>query len=237
MATLSARLLGAALMVAAALPLRAPAQSGTWTNLLGGSWQTAGNWNGGTIASGADATADFSTLNLGANGAVSLDGNVTVGALLFTDTAATYYNWTVNPGTPAGILTLDVTAGAPVINVATATTTIAASIAGADGLTKQGRGTLALTVSNAYSGTTRIESGTLQAYHDYALGGDPSNVELAPGSSTGYAYLQLNSGRVVSNKTLVLAGYDNNNRAVLRSNGATWVGDLVVASGNTRLAR
>ncbi len=214
------------------LSFRAGGQSGTWTNLLGGSWQTGDNWNGGVIASGTDATADFSTLDLAANGAITLDGNVTVGSLLFSDTAAAHYNWTVNPGTPAGSLTLDVSAGAPIVNVITQTTTIAASIAGTDGLTKQGRGILALTVSNSYSGTTRIESGTLQAYHDYALGGDASNVELAPGTGTGYAYLQLNSGRVISNKTLVLSGYDNNNRAVLRSSGATWVGDVIIASGN-----
>jgi fibronectin-binding autotransporter adhesin len=214
------------------LSFRAGGQSGTWTNLLGGSWQTADNWNGGVIASGTDAAADFSTLDLAANGAITLDGNVTVGSLLFSDTAAAHFNWTLDPGTPAGILTLDVSAGAPVINVTTATTTIAAQIAGTDGLTKQGRGTLALTVSNTYSGVTTVASGILQVNNDHALGDSSSGTVIAPGIGMGYATLQLNAGRVVSNETLTLSGLGNTERAVLRSSGATWVGDVIIASGN-----
>ncbi|HEX2749435.1 MAG TPA: hypothetical protein VHM91_15610, partial [Verrucomicrobiales bacterium] len=46
--------------------------SGTWSNLAGGSWPTTTNWTGGTVATGTDMIADFSTLNITANATVTL---------------------------------------------------------------------------------------------------------------------------------------------------------------------
>lgn len=225
-----------ALVLAAGLPAAAPAQSGVWTNLLGGSWNDPANWNGGVIADGADNTADFATLDIAATRTVTLDANRTIGNLLFADTATAAFGWALNAGTPAGILTLDVSAGAPVIDVATQTLTIAAQVAGDDGLTKTGRGTLSLTASNSYSGLTSILGGRLAVNNNHAFGASPT-VLLRAGSGTGYAYLDMSAGMAVSNKTLVLSGYDSNNRAILRAAGANavWAGDIIVAATNHNL--
>jgi hypothetical protein len=87
--------LTAALLMAG---LSASAQSGTWTNLASGSWSAAANWNNAIIASGADSTADFSTLDITGDVTVTLDGTRTIGNLSFGDTSASH-NWILN--TPA----------------------------------------------------------------------------------------------------------------------------------------
>jgi hypothetical protein len=103
----------------------ATAADGTWTNLNGGSWATAANWNSGSIAGGSGATAWFNTLALSANATVTLDGARTIGNLSFDDKAATKHNWTLNTGS-AGSLTLDVSSGSPGIssNVLTTIATV-----------------------------------------------------------------------------------------------------------------
>ena len=57
------------------------------------------------VADGSGATADFSTLDLGGDATVTLDGAVgTVGKLIFDDISPSN-NWILNTGT-AGPLTL-----------------------------------------------------------------------------------------------------------------------------------
>jgi hypothetical protein len=51
----------------ATLVLAAPSGSGVWTNIGGGSWTSSKNWNGGLIAGGTGANANFGTLGLNAN--------------------------------------------------------------------------------------------------------------------------------------------------------------------------
>jgi hypothetical protein len=117
--------------------------SGTWSNLAGGSWPTTTNWTGGTVATGTDMIADFSTLNITANATVTLDGARTIGTLKFGDATTASNDWILNTGT-AGPLTLDVSSGTASINVTTGrTATIGAVLAGNDGVT----------VSSAASGT------------------------------------------------------------------------------------
>ncbi len=130
-----------------------------WTNAAGGSWTTATNWQNTTIANGAGVAADFSMLPLTAAATVTLDGARTVGDLLFGDTSNAY-GWTLNTGS-AGPLTLSTTTGTPTIAVTNQTATIGATLAGSQGLTKTGNGTLILSAGNTYSGSTTVSGGTL----------------------------------------------------------------------------
>lgn len=134
--------------------------NGVWTNLAGGSWPAGGNWSSSLIANGTDKTADFSTLNLTADATVTLDGARTLGGMTFSDTTPSN-NWTLNTGS-SGVLTLDVTSGSPTITVNNQTATLGAALAGSDGLTKAGAGTLVLSGTNTYTGGTIVSAGTLQ---------------------------------------------------------------------------
>lgn len=73
----------AALLAPLLLASPAVAQSGTWNKPAGGSWGSAGNWLEGAVPSGAHGTADFSTQDLTTNATVTLDGNRTIGFLMF----------------------------------------------------------------------------------------------------------------------------------------------------------
>ncbi len=75
------------------------AQSGTWTQSSGGAfnWQTSGNWAGGTIAGGANNTADFSTLVTSGDSTVGLsDYLLTIGNLAFGDAGFPLHNWAID---------------------------------------------------------------------------------------------------------------------------------------------
>ncbi|MCX6873761.1 MAG: hypothetical protein NTW21_08130, partial [Verrucomicrobia bacterium] len=138
----------AALALALAAPVSAQSASGTWTNPAGGSWATAGNWAGGVIADGSGHTADFSTLNLSANAVVTLDGARSIGTLVFGDSTPSH-NWTLNPGS-GGALTLATGAGQPTLTVTNQSATVAAVLAGTQGLRKTGSGRLLLSGVNTY---------------------------------------------------------------------------------------
>lgn len=173
---------------------------GTWNNTTtttGLSWSTPGNWLGGTVADGADFTANFNTLNISAGTVtVNLDSAQTIGNLIFGDTnTSTAGSWVLaNNGTAANILTLDVTSGSPTITVnalgTSATVTISAVIAGNDGLTKDGAGVLVLSGANTFTGGLNITGGTVN------IGG---NVDSALGAAGGT--VTLNNGGTLRTTT------------------------------------
>ena len=183
-----------------------------WTNAAGGSWPEAGNWQSGVIGQGSGWPADFSTLTLAADAIVTLDGSRTIGSLVFGD-GGNQYGWIIDPGSPAGTLTLDDTS-TPVIAVNNRTTTLNAGVAGSVGLTKAGNGTLVLTNTNPYSGGTTINGGTLQ---------------LGDGGITG----SLGSGDLVNNANLAL--YYNSNTTYDLNNLVSGTGTVHVIGGNLRL--
>lgn len=131
--------------------------SGVWTKPGGGSWPVTGNWLNGTVAAGSGSTADFSTLVLSSSPTVTLDGNRTIGVLIFGDVGNTY-GWTLNPGT-GGILTLS--GASPTITVSNQTTLLNVALDGTNGLTKTGLGRLRLGVSNTLGGAVVVNAGTL----------------------------------------------------------------------------
>jgi autotransporter-associated beta strand protein len=129
---------------------------GTWTNTAGGTWSTSGNWSGGVVANGIDSTADFSTLNIAGNPTVTLDSARTIGNLIFGDAVTPSNDWTLASNT----LTLDLSSGSPTINVVNRTATINSLLAGTDGFTKTGAGSLVLTSTNPVSGLITFNGGT-----------------------------------------------------------------------------
>ena len=130
-----------------------------WNVAGGGSWATSGNWNAAGLPDGADNTANFSQQTLAADATVTLDGSHTIGNMVFGDQGKAY-NWTLATGS-GGTLTFQVSLGTPTITVNNQTTTIAAVLAGNQGLSKTGSGTLVLAATNTYNGPTTINQGKL----------------------------------------------------------------------------
>jgi autotransporter-associated beta strand protein len=139
---------------------RPEAEASVWTNLVAGNasggWGVAANWSGG-IPNGTDTVADLSTLNLTADSTVANETPRTVGSLLFGDTTPGN-NWALSGST----LTLAVSGGAPAINVSNQTASLSLVLAGNQGFSKQGSGTLALLSTNTYGGATVVTAGTLR---------------------------------------------------------------------------
>ena len=183
----------AAIMAAtAASSSVALATDGTWNVAGSGSWNTPGNWVGSTTANGTDATADFSTKDITAAAAVSLDGNWSIGTLKTGDAGSSpNQDWTFNAGTPStSKLTLTVSSGAPVINVVNRTATISTVIDGTQGFIKQGVGTLVLAnAANTFTGDISVNAGTLRFNSAGAIGGTGRNIYAATDAvvAAGYA--------------------------------------------------
>jgi autotransporter-associated beta strand protein len=132
----------------------------TWTNTAGGLWSDATSWAQTLVGDGSGVTADFSTLTLPADTHVSLDGPRTLGTLVFGD-RGTNSNWFLDiySGDP---LTLDAGTNTPVVTVSNQMATLGVALAGTQGLTKTGNGTLTLTGANTYTGTTSNSAGALR---------------------------------------------------------------------------
>lgn len=139
----------------------AAAQDGTWTATGGGSWTGSGNWSGGIIATGTDYTADFSTLDIPGDTTVTLDADWTIGDLRLGDTSGAN-NWILAAGSPAGTLTLDVTAGRPEITINNNLAAFDAALTGSDGFAKLGAGRLALRAAGSVTGAIHVLNGILE---------------------------------------------------------------------------
>jgi autotransporter-associated beta strand protein len=180
----------------------------TWTAGFGGPWSDAFNWSNNVVGNGVGVLADFSQVDLFADATVDLNGSRTIGSLVFGDSTPDF-NWIITNST-SGVLTLDNGANAPVINVSNQTTILAAQLAGTNGLTKIGNGTLELTGDNAYSGGTTVNAGTL-----HLVGANNSN------SRVGADPLTINAGGTLTvgvNNTL---GWGGTNTPSLNVNAGT----------------
>lgn len=195
--------LAAALLFCAA---SAWSQSGTWTNLASGSWADAANWNNGVIASGADNTANFSTLDITNDVAVTLDGARTIGNLIFGDTTPSH-NWILNTGT-GGPLTLSVSSGQPTITTTSgsnAVNMVLASPLDFAALTKLGGGILRLGTANLLTNINlNVSAGTLLLANSSALG--YVNASVGSNVVASGATLQLQAGVQPANQRVFIAG-------------------------------
>jgi len=180
----------------------------TWTQAAGGSWTNSSNWLNSLVGTGAGNTADFSTLTLAANTAVTLDGSRTIGGLSFGDVGSTY-NWTINTGSPAGTLTFSST-GTPVITVGNQTTTLGVPWSSSGGLSKTGAGTLALTANSTGTASLISNDGVLRL----AVAGLAFN---NPGGAGNGGSLTVNPGATLR----IGAGYNIGYQQAVNINGGT----------------
>ena len=187
----------------AALALGIPATvhaqtNGTWSNLAGSSWGTATNWTGSAIAAGADAVADFSTLNITAARTITLDGARTVGLLRFGDATTVNFDQTINTGT-AGPLTLDSTTTTGIIEILNRTVTLGAVLAGTDGITVNNGGstggTLILGAANTFTGGLTVQGAIVQFNNNASAGAAGVNpINILGSGSTAVSRVLANGG-------------------------------------------
>jgi autotransporter-associated beta strand protein len=130
------------------------AASGTWNVDAPGNWSDTTKWAGGTVASGATFTADFSTVNLTGDHAITVDAPYSIGTLTSQD-LTTASNFWVFGGT--GPLTLDNGGSQPVLNILNRAPQFTVSLAGTNGFSKTGAGLAILSGDNsALSGTMNL---------------------------------------------------------------------------------
>src|SRR5262249_52748255 len=211
------RLPAAALSLLLLLPALAPAQSqsGSWSQATSGTydWSTATNWQGGTVANGADATATFATSNLTGPITVTLDTSRTIGSLVY-DNPTNTFGWTLR-SSGSTTLTLSSSTG-PVIavNNANILVDVPAALVGTQGFTKTGAGTLSLTNNNSgLAGGITVSQGVLVASGSSTINPlGTGAVTLAGGT------LRLGSGGGFNQKMVVPVQYANANGATAWTN-------------------
>ena len=176
------------------------AQNGTWLGATG-DWNVGGTWSGGIIADGANNTANFTGVDINSTRTINLGVDRTIGNIIFTDATTSSNNLVINNNT----LTLDVTTGAPVIDVTQSlrSITIGSVVAGNDGLTKNGLGILTLANANAYTGGTTISAGEINLTNASGLGvtGVGNGTTIVSG-----AMLRIRGGLTIGNESLSIAG-------------------------------
>lgn len=193
--------------------------SAAWTgNASDTLWDTAGNWLANLVPGGANITANFTGRNITMDEVVELDSSRVIGSLSFNDTdpVNSPANWILgNNVTPANTLTLAGTSPTVTVNALGdgMAAIINAVVAGTNGLTKVGNGTLSLAANNIYSGGTTINAGTLQVGNGFTTG-------------------NLGSGNVVNNANLAL-NYSYGSLFDL-TNNLSGSGTLHVISGDLR---
>lgn len=202
--------------------------SGVWTSNDDGLWSEPANWEGGVLAEGVGATADFSTVDLDGELVVGVDSARTLGRLTFGDAdPSTAGTVTLSDfGHASSSLNLAVASGAPSIVVSGVGTgadqdvalgssafpaTIDVSLTSSTGLTKLGLGTAVLTKPNAISGPVAVGAGYLK---------------VGPGGSLSTPALSI----AVSSQFHVAGGTFSTTGNVALTSGGT--SGIVVSGGN-----
>ena len=189
----------------------ANAASFAW-NVANGSWNTTTLWTPTGPPDGIDNT--ITAANPTGGRTITLDGDHTIGNITFTINNNRSY--TINSGTPStAALTLRVSSGTPSVSVAAGATSgfliINAPVAGNQGLTKGGIGSLVLGGVDTYTGTTTLSLGNLVVNGSLASGSPVivNNTGTQPGlggKGTINDGVTLNSGGTISPGDITLVG-------------------------------
>jgi autotransporter-associated beta strand protein len=194
-----------------------------------GNWNNPANWSSGVIATGVNFTATFNA-NFTATRFVNLGPSLAIGNLSFTDS---------NTGSAGGVtitngtMTLQVNSGAPAIMVSDVTATVNSALAGSQGLTKSGAGTVILGGANSYSGATSLSAGALRATHNNALGSTSGSTSIGNAAD---ARLELAGGVTVGEAITISckAAANGNVPAVVNVSGTnTLSGTLSLTTGGS----
>jgi autotransporter-associated beta strand protein len=175
--------------------------------VLGG---TAGLTAGGAGASILWRSNTYTGATVVTGGTLRLDGSggISSSTILQVDAGATFSatgtfltnnNVTVAGLTGAG--TVSGAAGTLTVNLASATNTFSGAITGGIGLAKSSDGTIALSGSNSYTGTTTINAGRIMAANNNALGATNGGTIVASG-----AQLMLSNNITIGNEALTISG-------------------------------
>jgi autotransporter-associated beta strand protein len=169
------------------------AQSRTWaingsTQSGTSAWSITSNWNGGGVPNASDVTANFTNTT---NTFTGLTGNVTIGKLT-TSTGRLYITGTDNsfatqtPPSNYELAFATTTGTAPAITNA-GRIDMVAKIAGTQGFTKAGNGTLYMWAPNVYSGVTTVSVGQIYLRNGDGLGatGPGNGTVVAPAAIHG----------------------------------------------------
>jgi len=158
-----------------------------------GAWSEVEKWKHNVIPDAVGVTADFNAFPQSEDSNITLDSSRTVGTLIFG--SATSFNWALS-SSPGSILTLATTSGSPLINVVNQTASVGPVLAGTQGFTKSGTGSLRLTNGgNRFSGDVTVADGLLVA--TASVGGlNPASGSL--GDPRVVRTITINSGATLS---------------------------------------
>lgn len=227
------RLAGCGAFLAVVLGAAAAAVELTWDadGTSGGGTGGSGTWNtssllwdnAGSMQAWSNAAGD-SALFGGTAGTVTLGEAISASGLRFTTTG---YTITAD--------TLTLSGSTPAVETATGVTaTIASAVAGSNGLTKTGAGSLSLSAANTFSGAAAVNAGSLSVSNTLRSVGSmsvASGATLELGATNMFVSghgVTVPSSMVltVDGGTLLMnASMDSRIGNVVLTNGATWTSD------------
>ena len=211
--------------------------NGTWLTDTDGNWSDVLKWTSSFPANGANASANFSTLDITADRSVTLDSSRGIGSLSFGDNSGAQ-SWTLLSADGAS-LTLDTgSSTSPAIAVNQNTATLALPLEGSNGFSKSGAGTLVLAGGGSISGLVNIDNasstaaqGVVRVAHSDAIA-DVSTLQIRTNNS-GSSTLELSAalGDIATSASLSLNGRNNTVPAVRNLSGLNTLGVLSVQIG------
>jgi autotransporter-associated beta strand protein len=220
----------------------ANAADGSWAVNANGNWTLASNWVGGSVAGGAGSTATFD-LDITADRTITTDANITVGNLVFRDTALASSAYII--GGTANTVTLDDGANKPTISVYPRTADgivvrIDRPVAGSNGfelLAPGGKASLGLgNVANTISGSivigNSVDSVMLRTDNNGSLGSADA-LTTAVDSSDAEVTGMVHFTEIKSGGTLNLNGNRNLGTEFIKVQGAGWDGNGTIVNNTT----